>query len=109
MQSPDGQVGLRATGQVVLFDGFLKVYDEGRDEEGDGRRAERGRLDNQEALRPVPEPLERDEEQQDRLPVVAGVGDVSEGVFEPAAVGCVPNDLVDDSEVPTVGVVGAME
>ncbi len=33
--SPDGQVGLRANGQVVLFDGFLKVYDEGRDEEGD--------------------------------------------------------------------------
>jgi DNA topoisomerase-1 len=33
--SPDGQVGLRATGQVVLFDGFLKVYDEGRDEDGE--------------------------------------------------------------------------
>ncbi len=33
--SPDGQVGLRATGQVVLFDGFLRVYDEGRDEEGE--------------------------------------------------------------------------
>ncbi|PTW99545.1 type I DNA topoisomerase [Pararhodobacter aggregans] len=31
--SKDGQVGLRATGQVVLFDGFLKVYEEGRDEE----------------------------------------------------------------------------
>ncbi|MBD3765878.1 MAG: type I DNA topoisomerase, partial [Rhodobacterales bacterium] len=37
--SPDAQVGLRATGQVVLFDGFLKVYDESRDDEGedDGR------------------------------------------------------------------------
>ncbi len=33
--SPDGQVGLRANGQVVLFDGFLKVYDEGRNEEED--------------------------------------------------------------------------
>jgi DNA topoisomerase I len=34
--SPDGEVELRATGQVVMFDGFLKVYDEGRDdEEGD--------------------------------------------------------------------------
>lgn len=33
--SPDGQVALRANGQVVLFDGFLKVYDQGRDEEGD--------------------------------------------------------------------------
>ncbi len=34
--SPDGQVGLRANGQVVLFDGFLKVYDEGHDDEDDG-------------------------------------------------------------------------
>jgi DNA topoisomerase I len=33
--SPDGQVVLRANGQVVLFDGFLKVYDEGRDDDGD--------------------------------------------------------------------------
>ncbi|WP_347311055.1 type I DNA topoisomerase [Defluviimonas sp. SAOS-178_SWC] len=33
--SADGQVVLRATGQVVMFDGFLKVYDEGRDDEGD--------------------------------------------------------------------------
>jgi DNA topoisomerase-1 len=33
--SADGQVTLRANGQVVLFDGFLKIYDEGRDEEGD--------------------------------------------------------------------------
>jgi DNA topoisomerase-1 len=30
--SQDGQVGLRATGQVVLFDGFMKVYEEGRDD-----------------------------------------------------------------------------
>lgn len=30
--SADGQVGLRATGQVVTFDGFLKVYLEGRDD-----------------------------------------------------------------------------
>ncbi|MAC79879.1 MAG: DNA topoisomerase I [Rhodobacteraceae bacterium] len=30
--SSDGQVGLRATGQVVLFDGFLRVYEEGRDD-----------------------------------------------------------------------------
>ncbi|MDM7932162.1 type I DNA topoisomerase [Tabrizicola sp.] len=33
--SSDGQVVLRANGQVVLFDGFLKVYDEGRDDDGD--------------------------------------------------------------------------
>ena len=30
--SADGQVGLRATGQVVLFDGFLRVYEEGQDD-----------------------------------------------------------------------------
>ncbi len=37
--SADAQVELRATGQVVLFDGFLKVYEEGRDdeEEDEGR------------------------------------------------------------------------
>ncbi|MFZ1662737.1 MAG: type I DNA topoisomerase, partial [Paracoccaceae bacterium] len=33
--SADGQVELRATGQVVLFDGFLKVYDQGRDDDED--------------------------------------------------------------------------
>ncbi|MBU2957536.1 type I DNA topoisomerase [Paracoccus sp. 1_MG-2023] len=31
--SPDNQVGLRATGQVMLFDGFLRVYDQGRDDD----------------------------------------------------------------------------
>ncbi|MDI3336443.1 type I DNA topoisomerase [Defluviimonas aestuarii] len=40
--SADGEVVLRATGQVVMFDGFLKVYDEGRDdaviEEDDDKR-----------------------------------------------------------------------
>ncbi len=30
--SADGQVVLRATGQVVLFDGFMRVYEEGRDD-----------------------------------------------------------------------------
>ncbi len=30
--SRDGQVGLRATGQVVLFDGFMRIYEEGRDD-----------------------------------------------------------------------------
>ncbi len=30
--SADGQVGLRASGQVVMFDGFMKVYEEGRDD-----------------------------------------------------------------------------
>ncbi|MEM8849502.1 MAG: type I DNA topoisomerase [Pseudomonadota bacterium] len=37
----DHQVELRATGQVVVFDGFMKVYQEGRDDEeasGDDKR-----------------------------------------------------------------------
>jgi DNA topoisomerase-1 len=33
--SSDAEVVLRATGQVVLFDGFLRVYEEGRDDEED--------------------------------------------------------------------------
>ena len=33
--SADGEVMLRANGQVVLFDGFLAVYDEGRDDDGE--------------------------------------------------------------------------
>jgi DNA topoisomerase-1 len=33
--SADGQVELRATGQVMLFDGFLKIYEEGRDDVDD--------------------------------------------------------------------------
>ena len=32
VETPDGQTGLRATGQVVAFDGFMAVYEEGRDE-----------------------------------------------------------------------------
>ncbi|MEO0911419.1 MAG: type I DNA topoisomerase, partial [Pseudomonadota bacterium] len=40
VQSADKQVTLRATGQVITFDGFLKVYEEGRDdvEEDDDKR-----------------------------------------------------------------------
>ncbi len=30
--SPDGAVGLRASGQTIAFDGFLKLYEEGRDD-----------------------------------------------------------------------------
>ena len=33
--SEDQQIVLRATGQVVLFDGFMKVYEEGRDDADD--------------------------------------------------------------------------
>jgi DNA topoisomerase I len=39
---PSGQLGLRATGSIVLFDGFLTLYHEDRDDgvedEGDGAR-----------------------------------------------------------------------
>ncbi|MEM9796866.1 MAG: type I DNA topoisomerase [Pseudomonadota bacterium] len=41
IQSADKQVELRANGQVVVFDGFMKVYTEGRDDEeatGDDKR-----------------------------------------------------------------------
>ncbi|MGR3713086.1 MAG: type I DNA topoisomerase [Shimia sp.] len=31
--SKDQQIELRATGQVVLFDGFLRIYEEGRDDQ----------------------------------------------------------------------------
>ena len=31
LESADGQTGLRATGQVVIFPGYLAVYEEGRD------------------------------------------------------------------------------
>ena len=41
LESADGQSGLRATGQVVLFDGYLAVYEEGRDDADD---EESGRL-----------------------------------------------------------------
>jgi DNA topoisomerase-1 len=32
IQSPDKEVTLRANGQVVLFEGFLKVYEESNDD-----------------------------------------------------------------------------
>jgi DNA topoisomerase-1 len=32
LETADGRTGLRATGQVVLFDGYLRVYEEGRDD-----------------------------------------------------------------------------
>jgi DNA topoisomerase-1 len=32
LESDDGRTALRATGQVVLFDGYLRVYEEGRDD-----------------------------------------------------------------------------
>ena len=40
IETPDGLTGLRATGQVVTFDGFLAVYEEGRDEKQKGSESE---------------------------------------------------------------------
>ncbi len=42
--SADTKVGLRATGQVIKFDGFLKVYEEGRDDVVSGDEDEGGLL-----------------------------------------------------------------
>ncbi|MCU0909846.1 MAG: type I DNA topoisomerase [Rhodobacteraceae bacterium] len=54
--SADGQVVLRATGQVVLFDGFLRVYEEGRDDV-DFQRAS-GRDEDDEDGRRLPQMAE---------------------------------------------------
>jgi DNA topoisomerase-1 len=43
IESSDGQTGLRATGEVITFDGYLAVYEEGRDETP-GDDEEGGRL-----------------------------------------------------------------
>ncbi len=42
IESSDGRTGLRATGEVVTFDGYLAVYEEGRDEQPEDE--EGGRL-----------------------------------------------------------------
>ncbi len=35
IETADGRTGLRANGQVILFDGYLAVYEEGRDDTSD--------------------------------------------------------------------------
>ncbi|WP_433942722.1 type I DNA topoisomerase [Brevundimonas diminuta] len=40
IETPDGQTGLRATGQVVVFDGFIAAYEEGRDDRQKGAEDE---------------------------------------------------------------------
>ncbi|MDO5632695.1 MAG: type I DNA topoisomerase [Paracoccus sp. (in: a-proteobacteria)] len=51
--SPDAQVGLRATGQVMLFDGFLRVYDQGRDDDDGEDSARLPQITKGEAARQV--------------------------------------------------------
>jgi len=59
--SADGQVELRATGQVVLFDGFLKVYEEGTDDAGDDEDGSRlPQVGVGDALKPAAQALSRD-------------------------------------------------
>jgi DNA topoisomerase-1 len=40
LESGDGQTGLRANGQVILFDGYLAAYEEGRDDPAPGAEGE---------------------------------------------------------------------
>ncbi len=47
---PTGKVELRATGQVILFDGFLKLYQEGRDDEEDEENRRLPQLKQDEAV-----------------------------------------------------------
>ncbi len=44
IESPDRAVGLKASGQTVAFDGFLKVYQEGRDDRPAEEEDEEGRI-----------------------------------------------------------------
>jgi DNA topoisomerase-1 len=44
LQSGDGQTTLRASGQVVLFDGYLAVYEEGKDDTPADGEEDSGRL-----------------------------------------------------------------
>ena len=59
IQSPDREVTLRANGQVVLFEGFLKVYEESRDDseqsDGENRLPQMSQGENIEKLRIDPE------------------------------------------------------
>jgi DNA topoisomerase-1 len=40
LETPDGRTGLRASGQVILFDGYLAAYEEGRDDPAPGADGE---------------------------------------------------------------------
>ena len=46
----DGRIGLRATGQVQIFDGFMRVYEEGRDDVVDENGRILPRIDRGEAV-----------------------------------------------------------
>ncbi|WP_306753367.1 type I DNA topoisomerase [Paracoccus actinidiae] len=71
--SPDNQVGLRATGQVILFDGFLRVYDQGRDDDDGEDSARLPAIQQGETARLVGKAFEADfakaREKDDPVPV----------------------------------------
>jgi len=48
--TPDGQTGLRASGTVITFDGFLALYQEGRDDEEEEAEARLPKLREGEAV-----------------------------------------------------------
>ena len=74
--SPDAEVGLRATGQVVLFDGFLKVYEEGRDDEAEDDARRLPQMADGDALAPAAGALAEafDRLAEDARPEVAADG-----------------------------------
>jgi DNA topoisomerase-1 len=49
--SADGRTGFRAIGSVTLFDGFLAVYQEGRDDDAEGEDSSLPRLSSGDALK----------------------------------------------------------
>ena len=56
--SQDKQIALRATGSVIVFDGFLKLYEEGRDDSKDdegGRLPKVSQGANADVIEPSPE------------------------------------------------------
>jgi DNA topoisomerase-1 len=79
--SGDGEVILRATGQVMLFDGFMRVYEEGRDDVADDQ------ADDDDSKR-LPQITQGD--------VVTPVSAALEGDFAKAA-GTTSVDLIDDA------------
>jgi DNA topoisomerase-1 len=74
--SADSQVGLRATGQVMLFDGFLRVYDQGRDDDDSEDSARLPAIGEGEAARLVGKAFEAEfakaREKDEALPAAPG-------------------------------------
>ncbi len=77
--SDDGEVVLRATGQVVTFDGFLKVYEEGRDDAEDEDSKRLPQIMEGEALKRLADGLAADHKklsEGDTKAIIAGEGAV---------------------------------